>query len=151
MTLVWVIIAGTMLSCKKEKAEDLYDPINSLYQTYTGKQGAGVHKPGSFLKLKMEDHGSLFTMDAVDQLNGSGAWNMQGNRFSGNFRQGAAFVKVSLSGELDPATHTIVGTWGYGDNSTGGGSFYLVKEENTTLLAQNSHILLDVFLFGRIF
>ncbi|RYY66646.1 MAG: hypothetical protein EOO13_15515 [Chitinophagaceae bacterium] len=151
MTILSVMTAVIVFSCKKQKAEDLYDPINSLYQTYTGKQGAGVHKPGSFLKLKMEDHGSLFTMNAADQLNGSGSWSIKANRFSGNFRQGADFVKISLSGYQDPVTHKIEGTWGYGDNISGAGSFYLEKEENKTLLAQNNNQLLEIFLLGRIF
>jgi len=148
-TLQMIAICGLLLtglfSCTKEK-EAVYDPIDEMYETYTGKQGAGVEDPANYLQLKLEDHGSLLSFNSHKALPGSGSWEISGNRFRGSFRQGDNNMTVTLEGTYDPASHKISGSWGYGEFPIGGGSFYVVKEENKTAMAKHQQRAAGVLL-----
>lgn len=147
--LLAVLFSGVLLSCSKEKNGKLDHLEGSYYQTYTGKQGAGVEEPGSFLQLKLEDHGTLLTFNSNNALPCSGSWEIEGNHFKGFFRQNPNNVKITLAGTVDEVENKIYGTWGYGENTIGGGSFY-VKNEKTILAKKESQpasLLMIRFLF----
>ena len=149
ITTFAVLLSAILLSCSKEKNEEIYDPTTSFYETYTGRQGAGVEEPASFLQLKLEDHGSLLSFNSGKALPGSGSWEVEGDKFKGSFRQNPDNVKITLSGTFDEKENKIFGTWGYGENTIGGGSFYVVKEFDKVNLAKASTMALSSMLLQR--
>lgn len=133
--LQMIAVGGLLLagfsSCSKEK-EELYDPVDAMYETYTGRQGAGVEEPGNFLRLQLDNNGSLLAFTGNEAMAGAGSWEVNGPRFNGRFRQRSNNMIMHLSGVYDPLENKITGTWGYGEFTTGGGSFYIVKDSRQT-------------------
>lgn len=137
-TLRMIAICGILLpgflSCSKEK-EARFDPIDSMYETFTGKQGAGTEDPADFLQLKLEEHGSLLSFSTGKALPGKGMWMLSGHRFRGTFRQSIDNMQITLEGVYDPVENKISGSWGYGEFAIGGGSFYVENKKHSPLLA----------------
>lgn len=150
IALLAVLFSGSLLSCSKHQNENDFDPSDAFYETYTGVLGAGVETPENYLQLKLEDHGSLLTINANKALPGLGNWEVEGNNFSGSFRYNADNVKITLAGSLDDKENIITGTWGYGENKTGGGSFVVVKEKRRLAIAETKdepgHFLMARYL-----
>jgi len=146
LALAAVIFSGSLISCSKEKNEAETIAPDSITGTYTGRQGAGADEPANYLELKMLDQGSLLRFNAGKHLPGTGSWDITGNRFSAFFRQSNDNVKISLAGDYDASENKITGTWGYGDNTVGGGSFYVIREKEKNLVAKNDNKVPGVFL-----
>ena len=142
--LATFILSAAFVSCSKEKSLKRFDP-DSLGHIYTGKQGAGVEEPGGFFRLQLEDHGSLLTFNSSKGLPGTGSWEIESGHFRASFRQHPDNVKITLSGTIDNE-NAIYGTWGYGENATGGGTFYVENER--TLLAKKQ-VIIPNFLMLR--
>lgn len=145
----FAVLSVALTACRKERGENLYSPVASMRETYSGKQGEGTEQPNSFFQLNLEDNGSLQAVNSNDSLQGTGKWQMNGNSFHASFRRESNNLDVNLAGVYDPATNSIKGTWGYGNFTIGGGSFYVEKEEVKKLTAKkNRGLPLDILL-GR--
>ena len=126
-TLCGLLLAG-LISCSKGNEEGIYDPLNSMYETYTGKQGTGAENPENFFQLKLEENGSLFAFNNKKEMDGAGLWEINGEKFQARFRQRDNNMIIHLAGSYDAVENTISGTWGYGEFTMGGGSFSVGKE-----------------------
>lgn len=120
--IIALSIATAFVACKKEKT-DAPDQTQEVVGTYSGKYGFGSDTPDTDMKIRILA-GGVFQEIGVNSgaVTGEGTWQLNGNTLTATYTmQFAPFNKYSISATIDPASHKLVGTWGYDDNPADGG------------------------------
>lgn len=124
--IVALLMSAAFSSCKKDNDNDFTPPSNKTIEgKWVGKYGYDNDAPSIYYCLNVKSAG------IIEELNSSGAskctsgtWSLNGNQFSAKYQWKAPLNTIfSVVATYDPATGKLSGTWGWGDNTTGGGKW----------------------------
>ena len=118
--IIALFITGAFTACKKDHVV----PAFSIEGSWTGKIGTGAATPSGQYALNIKKGGDLERIGANGTISASGAWNIQGNAFTGVYFYSNGTV-VDITGTLDKVTNKITGTWSNNGNEEG--TFYVNK------------------------
>ena len=105
------------LSCKKDA-----DSILPVEGSWVGFYGNDNEVPSTFYKLNINHGGVIEELSASGEVKGSGNWTMKGNSFTAHYQWKAPHnTFFTITGQLDPNSRKLVGTWGFDNSATDGG------------------------------
>jgi len=106
--------AATFVSCKKEKI----DPPFVFEGSWSGKLGSGSQAPDGQFSMNLKAGNVFERINNSGNVSGTGNWALVQNEFAASYLTTGG-VTVYLSGDLDPATKKLSGTWSNNYGVTG--------------------------------
>lgn len=128
LVLLFVLGISAIISCKKDN-DQINPPSTSIAAVYEGKFGTGTNVPSSFFSFKVDANGVLQEVNSTGTVIGKGIWTLTGNTFYGTYHYlPPSNNTYSVKATYDVAAKKFTGTWGYGNNDTNGGDWFMVKK-----------------------
>ncbi|HET9746556.1 MAG TPA: hypothetical protein VFP97_12635 [Chitinophagaceae bacterium] len=129
MALIALLIASGFAACNKD-SDDAAAVSSPVEGTYSGKYGFGNDAPDQDFKFKVSP-GGVFQEISISSGNttGQGTWTVNGNTLTATYTMlFSPYNKYSVSGNYEPATQKMTGTWGYDNNPADGGKIEMNKQ-----------------------
>lgn len=124
------VMAIGLSACKKDDPE----PAPSMVGFWQGKYGATENYPTNGYAFLFRSDGTVRVFNGVDTASaavgrGEGIYSILGSTVTAKYTYlsegGATF---SISGTVNAPFTFLEGTWGSGDNTSGNGRFFIVKQ-----------------------
>lgn len=122
------IIAVSLSACKKN------DPAPGLTGFWTGKYGSGNNYPTNGYAFLFRSDGTVRVFNDSDTTNAAvtraeGIYSFLGSTVTAKYTYlNAGGSTFSVTGAVNSQFTFIEGTWGPGDNTSGNGRYFLVKQ-----------------------
>jgi hypothetical protein len=95
---------------------------------WVGKYGNGSASPSFYYAFVIKSNGTLEEINQLGVKIGEGIWTISGNKFVATLHYLAnPSGGFSVDATLNEGKNNLTGTWGYGNNVSDGGSFYMNK------------------------
>ncbi|HEX2630386.1 MAG TPA: hypothetical protein VHM26_15305 [Chitinophagaceae bacterium] len=138
-TAVLLLSCFLFASCSKDKDAQPSQPpppedpgeVLTIQGRWNGKYGKGHVNPTSNWSFNIKPGGALELLDANKDVVATGAWQLNGNEFTGNY----TFIQpptntISLKATLNADFNYLsAGTWGYQGSNSNGGKWWLSKAD----------------------
>lgn len=128
LLMVIGMIAVSLTACKKD------DPAPGLTGFWTGKYGNGNAYPTSGYAFLLRKDGTIRVFNDSDTTKASvtpaeGIYSFLGSTLTAKYTYlGAGGTTFSVSAQVNDQFTFMEGTWGPGDNTSGNGRYFLVKQ-----------------------
>ena len=124
-----LLCASAFTACKKDKDNGTITNTSDIAGNWVGKYGNGSDVPNIYYAFIIKSNGTLDEVNKYGVKIGEGTWTISGNKFLATAHylanpSGGFSVNATLSGDKI----NLTGTWGYGNNASDGGTFYMHKQ-----------------------
>lgn len=127
IAIIAFVLALASVSCSKSSDSPAAAPA-TIEGVWVGKFGTDNNKPSSYFSLNFKAGGVLEEITQSGEVKGKGTWKLDNNILYGSYNYVAPpNNKYSIIGAFDSKKGQILGNWGYGNSSTNGGLWEMIK------------------------
>ena len=121
-----LIASATLMACKKG-ADKIHNA--AIEGTWVGKYGFDTETPDVFYSFKIKAGGVLEEYGESGLKIAEGTWTFDNNIFTGKTHSLlGSNNEYSVIAAFDPSKTKLDGNWGYDDNNTDGGLWFMTRQ-----------------------
>ncbi|WP_310556158.1 hypothetical protein [Flavobacterium sp.] len=129
---ITILVISATASCSKDEETPVAKPNFQIIGYYVGKYGIGTVTPDRGFSMVVEAGNRVFVADGAT-LNGSvagrGTYTLVNNVFNASYSYTGSSTAINITANYDPSTGKFsAGTYGSGTSTTGGGTWFLDRQ-----------------------
>ncbi|MFT3682615.1 MAG: hypothetical protein QM791_20330 [Ferruginibacter sp.] len=134
MMLLFIAFSTAVVSCKKDEVPSTPSTpdsgSNPVAGRWIGKFGFETESPDTYYSFSLKSNGTMEELNSSNEKIGEGTWTLVGTVFTAKHHytggNGTSFTDVAT---YNAQTKTFSnGTWGYSNNTSNGGKWFMSKQ-----------------------